>query len=227
MRRFHGPSSAVMAPSPSVYRELERRGFQNVRLWSHGVDTAKFRPRSKDFLDLPRPIHMYVGRVAVEKNLPAFLDLKLDGSKVVVGSGPERNRLMKRYPEAHFRIAHGDDELSRYYAAADVFVFPSRTDTFGLVMLEAMASGVPVAAFPVSGPLGVLELDAAGETESGCLDEDLTVAIRNALPKNPHKCREYATRFSWDRVAEQFLSFLAPFERGHVTNVTALTDQTT
>ncbi len=210
MRRFHAPSRAVLAPSPSVYRELEARAFPNVRLWSHGVDTDVFRPQPKDALPYPRPIYMYVGRVAVEKNLPAFLDLALGGTKVVVGSGPARASLMKRFPEARFHIANGDQELSRYYAAADVFVFPSRTDTFGLVMLEALASGVPVAAFPVTGPLDVLGLKTAGETSVGCLDEDLAAAARRALGRSPEACRAFASRFSWDTVAEQFLRFLQP-----------------
>ena len=210
MRFFHGPAEAVLAPSPSVYRELTARRFDNVRAWSHGVDADVFRPQGKDILDLPRPVHMFVGRVAVEKNLPAFLDLELPGSKVVIGSGPDRNMLMRRYPDTHFIIANGDGELSRYFSAADVFVFPSRTDTFGLTMLESLACGVPVAAFPVTGPLDVLGLDGPGETAFGCLDEDLTRAIDKALGKSPEACREHALGFTWDRVTDEFLSFLAP-----------------
>ncbi|OIR07940.1 GDP-mannose-dependent alpha-mannosyltransferase [mine drainage metagenome] len=209
IRRFHAPSSAVMVPSPSVYEELTHWGFKNVRAWSHGVDTALFHPQGKEALDLPRPIHLYVGRVTVEKNLPAFLDLDLPGSKVVVGSGPQREALMKRYPEAHFLIAHGDGELSRYFSAGDVFVFPSRTDTFGLVMLEAMASGVPVAAFPVPGPLDVLA-EQNPQTPAGVLNEDLAAAAKAALTLDPGHCRAYARRFGWDRVVEEFVSFLAP-----------------
>ncbi len=212
MRRFHAPASAVLAPSPSVHRELTARGFVNVRPWSHGVDTAVFRPHGKDFLDLPRPIHLYVGRVTVEKNLPAFLDLDLPGSKVVVGSGPLRDALMRRYPGVRFSVAQGDAELARYYAAADVFVFPSRTDTFGLVMLEALACGVPVAAFPVTGPLDVLGLKSAGETDAGVLDEDLGLAARRALAKSPAACRAFAARFSWDAVTREFLAALHPFD---------------
>jgi glycosyltransferase involved in cell wall biosynthesis len=212
MRRFHAPASAVLAPSPSVQRELAARGFANVRPWSHGVDTAVFRPQAKDFLDLPRPVHLYVGRVTVEKNLPAFLDLDLPGSKVVVGSGPLRDVLIQRYPAVHFYIANGDAELARYYAAADAFVFPSRTDTFGLVMLEALACGVPVAAFPVTGPLDVLGLMGAGETDAGVLDEDLGSAARRALAKTPAACRAFAARFSWDAATEEFLAVLQPFD---------------
>lgn len=205
VRKFHQPSAGVLCPSPSVFRELAERGFGNLREWSHGVDTKTFHPQAKDFLDLPRPIHLYVGRVTVEKNLPAFLDLDLPGSKLVVGSGPARKSLIRRYPQAHFRIARGDIDLSRYFAAADVFVFPSLTDTFGLVMLEALASGVPVAAFPVTGPVDVL-----GASGAGVLDWDLAQAARQALSISPDLCRSHALCFSWDRVAEQFLDFLAP-----------------
>jgi glycosyltransferase involved in cell wall biosynthesis len=205
VRRFHAPSSGVLAPSPSIYRELRERGFGNVRSWTHGVDTATFRPQDKSRIDLPRPIHMYVGRVAVEKNLPAFLDLDLPGSQVVVGSGPAREALIKRYPKAHFLIAHGDEDLARHYAAADVFVFPSRTDTFGLVMIEALASGVPVAAFPVTGPLDVIGTSAAGR-----LSENLGLACREALKIPPAICREHALRFSWQETAAQFLGHLHP-----------------
>jgi len=208
MRRFHGPSRGVLVPSPSVHRELLSRGFANLRAWTHGVDTQLFRPRAKDFLDGPRPIQLFVGRLAVEKNLHAFLDLELEGSKVVVGSGPLRQRLIRQYPRVRFQIAANDDELSRYFAAADVLVFPSLTDTFGLVMLEALASGVPVAAFPVTGPRDVI-----GESGTGCLSEDLAEAARRALEIPPERCRAYAETFSWETVAAQFLDYLAPVSR--------------
>jgi glycosyltransferase involved in cell wall biosynthesis len=207
VRKFHASSSAVLCPSPSVHRELQAWGFANLREWAHGVDTDVFHPQPKDFLDLPRPIHMYVGRVTIEKNLQAFLGLDLPGSKVVVGSGPARERLLRRYPDAHFKVARGDLELSRYFAAADVFVFPSRTDTFGLVMLEALASGVPVAAFPVTGPIDVL-----GASGAGVLDADLALAARRALAIDPAVCRAHALNFSWDEVARQFLGNLAPVD---------------
>lgn len=213
VRQFHRPSSGVLCPSPSVFRELKGRGFSNLREWTHGVDTELFRPQSKDFLDLPRPVHMYVGRVTVEKNLPAFLEPDLPGSKVVVGSGPARKHLMRRFPDAHFKIAHGDVELSRYFAAADVFVFPSRTDTFGLVMLESLASGVPVAAFPVTGPIDVLKNSGVG-----VLKDDLRQAALEAVNISPDACRRHALSFSWDVVASQFLDFLAPImERERVS----------
>lgn len=208
VRRFHAPSSGVLIPSPSLYRELEARGFTNLRPWSHGVDTEVFRPDAKDTLDLPRPVFLYLGRVTVEKNLPAFLDLQLRGSKLVVGSGPAREKLMRRYPDVTFRIADGDDELRRYFNVADAFVFPSLTDTFGLVMLEAMACGIPVAAFPVTGPTDVI-----GSSGAGVLDADLGKAALAALEIDPAVCRDYALRFSWDRVVEQFLGYLAPINR--------------
>jgi len=207
IKRFHAPSSGVLTPSPSVYRELEARAFPNLRYWTHGVDTDVFKPRGKDFLDLPRPIHMFVGRVTVDKNIPAFLDLDLPGSKVVVGTGPGRESLIKRYPDTKFIIANGDDELAKLYSAGDVFVFPSLTDTFGLVMLEALACGVPVAAFPVTGPTDVL-----GDSGAGCLDGNLENAIEGALKIPPERCRAHAETFSWETVAEQFLGYLRPIK---------------
>ncbi len=215
MRRFHGPAGAVLCPSASVHAELKEWGFTNAVEWSHGVDTTAFHPQPKDFIDLPRPLFLYVGRVAVEKNLPAFLSLDLPGSKLVVGDGPARAGLMRRFPRAHFRIANGDAELARYYAAADCFVFPSRTDTFGLVMLESLAAGVPVAAFPVSGPRDVI-----GDAAVGVLDEDLGRAAMAALDLSPMACRIHAQRFSWDAVARQFLGFLRPF-KGALTKMSA------
>lgn len=216
MRRFHAPSSAVLAPSPSVHRELEAKQFRNVHPWAHGVDTDVFSAAGEEplFADLPRPIHMYVGRVTVDKNLPGFLDLDLPGSKIVVGSGPEKEQLRRQYenPSTVFHRVDDDIALARAYSTADVFVFPSRTDTFGLVMLEALACGVPVAAFPVTGPLDVFHLEGAGETDYGCLNEDLTLAIKRAMTKNPAACRAHAMQFSWDQVVDEFLSLLAPIK---------------
>ncbi len=211
MRRFHGPSNAVMVPSRSVFDELNARGFARLRLWSHGVDIDVFKPGPKDFLDglsLPRPVFMYIGRVTVDKNLPAFLDLDLPGSKVVVGSGPARRSLIVRYPKVEFRLATNDAELARYYNAADVFVFPSLTDTFGLVMLEALACGVPVAAFDTTGPRDVIRNSGAGT-----LGDDLARAALSALEIEPGLCRDHAMRFSWDAVVDEFLSFLAPIPK--------------
>ena len=146
LRYFHAPSAAVMAPTQTIGADLTRRGFDRVRLWTRGVNHALFRPRSRRILDLPRPIFLSVGRVAVEKNLEALLALDLPGSTVVVGDGPARAALERRYPKAHFLGARHGEALADIYASADVFVFPSRTDTFGIVLIEAMASGLPVAA---------------------------------------------------------------------------------
>jgi glycosyltransferase involved in cell wall biosynthesis len=209
MRRFHADSAGVMVATPSIEAELRARGFGNIRHWSRGVDTELFRPWDKgpkDLYHLPRPVHLYVGRVAVEKNIEAFLALKLDGSKVVVGDGPLLPELKRRYPDVTFLGAKEGEELARCYAAADVFVFPSRTDTFGLVLLEALASGLPVAAYPVPGPLDVV--DGVGV---GFLDEDLARAARSALAIPPQRCRDYALQYSWRRSAEQFLENLKPF----------------
>ncbi len=212
VRTFHAPAAAVLCPSPSVHRELTQWGFANAVEWSHGVDTATFRPQPKDFFaDLPRPLFLYVGRVAVEKNLPAFLSLDLPGSKMVVGNGPARAGLMRRFPEVQWRIANGDADLSRHFAAADAFVFPSLTDTFGLVMLEALASGVPVAAFPVPGPRDVI-----GTAPVGVLDADLAAAAQRALSIPPEECRAYAKQFSWGTVAQQFLGYLQPLPLANV-----------
>ena len=209
IRGFHAPSARVMVPSHSVHDELVDKGFTNVRPWSHGVDTEIFKPGPKDYLDhldLPRPVHMFLGRVTVEKNLPAFLNLDLPGSKVVIGSGPAREGLMARYPDVPFFIADGDRELVKYYNAADVFVFPSLTDTFGLVMLEALACGIPVAAFPVTGPKDVI-----GNSGVGILDMNLAAAAVKARGIDPVACREHALKFSWDAVVSEFLDYLEPF----------------
>lgn len=207
LRWFHRPSAAVMVATASLESELRTNGFANLKRWSRGVDTALFHPRPKDWLDLPRPVSLYVGRVAVEKNIEAFLALDLPGSKVVVGDGPQLADLRRRYSTVRFVGVKQGEELARYYAAADVFVFPSRTDTFGLVLLEALASGVPVAAYPVTGPRDVIDGAAVG-----CLDDDLATAVRKALTLAPEACRGYAQQFSWENSARQFLANLRPFE---------------
>jgi glycosyltransferase involved in cell wall biosynthesis len=203
LRRFHAPAAGVMVATDSLMRELAGYGFANLRRWSRGVDTALFQPGPKDLYDLPRPIYLNVGRVAVEKNIEAFLGLDLPGTKVVVGDGPQRAQLERRHPDAVFLGSKTGADLARHFAAADVFVFPSRTDTFGLVMLEALAAGVPVAAFPVPGPLDVVDGHAVG-----VLDEDLGRAARAALDIPGARCRAYAEGFSWGRCAEQFLANL-------------------
>ncbi len=205
LRNFHAASSAVMVATPTISRLLADRGFTNIRRWTRGVDTDLFRPRPKDFLDAPRPISIYVGRVAVEKNIEAFLNADIPGTKFVVGGGPMLAALMKRYRDVRFVGPREGEELASYFAAADVFVFPSRTDTFGLVMLEALACGVPVAAYPVSGPL-----DVVGDSDVGVLDEDLGRAIRRALEIDPARCREFALGHSWQAAAHQFLSNVHP-----------------
>jgi len=203
VRWFHAPSSGVMVATPAMEAVLGGRGFSNLKRWSRGVDTALFKPRSKRFLAYPPPISLYVGRVAVEKNIEAFLDLNLPGTKVVIGDGPQQAQLRKRYPEVRFLGARTGDDLARHYAAADVFVFPSRTDTFGLVLLEALASGLPVAAYPVEGPLDVINGSGAG-----CLDWDLAKAVEGALTIPPAACRAHALTFSWEASAQQFLANL-------------------
>jgi glycosyltransferase involved in cell wall biosynthesis len=205
LRNFHSASAAVMVATPTISRLLSDRGFANIKRWTRGVDTELFRPRSKDFLDAPRPISIYVGRVAVEKNIEAFLSADIPGTKYVVGGGPQLAALMKRYPATRFVGPRDGDELASYFAAADVFVFPSRTDTFGLVMLEALASGVPVAAFPVPGPLDVI-----GNSDIGVLDEDLGRAANRALEIDPARCRDFALTHSWQAAAHQFLSNVHP-----------------
>jgi 1,2-diacylglycerol 3-alpha-glucosyltransferase/glucuronosyltransferase len=205
LRNFHRASTAVMVATPTISRLLTDRGFSNIKRWTRGVDTDLFRPRSKDFLDAPRPISICVGRVAVEKNIEAFLSLNLPGTKYVVGGGPMLATLKRRYPEVRFVGPRDGEELAAYFAAADVFVFPSRTDTFGLVMLEALASGVPVAAFPVPGPLDVI-----GDSDIGVLDEDLGRAVSRALEIDPARCRDFALAHSWQAAAHQFLSNVHP-----------------
>lgn len=207
LRWFHQPSGAVMAATPALAAELRERGFGNVVLWPRGVDTGLFHPRDID-PGLPRPIFLSVGRLAVEKNLAAFLALELPGTKVVVGDGPERQSLERAFPEVVFRGALGGDALAQAYAAADVFVFPSRTDTFGLVILEALASGVPVAAFPVAGPLDVI-----GQAPVGVLDHDLRLACLAALKISRQDCVDFAAAQSWDYSARAFLDNISGIRR--------------
>ena len=196
-----------MAATPALASELRSRGFRNVVLWPRGVDTTLFHPRDAD-LGLPRPVFLCVGRVAVEKNLEAFLALDLPGTKVIVGDGPARAALKRNYPQAVFLGAQQGEELARSYAAADVFVFPSKTDTFGLVLLEALASGTPVAAFPVSGPRDVL-----GTAPVGALNDDLREACLEALRIPRQDCLEFAARYTWEAPARAFIENMADFSR--------------
>jgi glycosyltransferase involved in cell wall biosynthesis len=205
LRRFHGPAAAVMAPTPTVERELRDNALANVALWTRGVDLDVFVPRAPLFDDARHPIFLYVGRVSVEKNIQAFLALDLPGTKVVAGIGPELDALRKRFPEVRFVGVLDPEPLARLYSAADVFVFPSRTDTFGLVMLEALACGTPVAAFPVQGPL-----DVVGGSAVAVLDEDLRKAALHALRIDRSHCRDYAQRYSWRAATAQFIALQRP-----------------
>jgi glycosyltransferase involved in cell wall biosynthesis len=204
LRRFHRPSSGIMVATRTIEDDLMARGFARVRRWSRGVDTALFRPRMKNLYPFERPISLFVGRIAVEKNIEDFLRLPLKGTKVVIGEGPQRAELQSKYPKVRFLGKKVGEDLAEHYAAADVFVFPSRTDTFGLVLLEALASGVPVAAYPVPGPL-----DVVGQSDAGVLDDDLGAAVHGALAIPPERCRAHAESFSWDRSVDQFLGNLA------------------
>jgi glycosyltransferase involved in cell wall biosynthesis len=204
LRWFHAPATAMMVATPSLVAELEHHGFTNVKLWSRGVDVEQFHPAPKTALDFPRPIFLYVGRVAVEKNVENFLKLDLPGTKVVIGDGPQRAALEKRYRDVRFLGPKTGDDLARSYAASDVFVFPSRTDTFGLVLLEALASGVPVAAYPVQAPMDVI-----GDAPVGALDNDLKAACLRALAIPSDACRHFAQARSWHVCTEQFLVNLA------------------
>ncbi|NOS73101.1 MAG: glycosyltransferase family 1 protein [Methyloglobulus sp.] len=204
---FHKPASRIMIATPQVEADLVNRGFSKAQFvrWSRGVDADRFKPRDKDFLPYPRPISMYVGRVAVEKNLEAFLNLSIPGTKVVVGDGPELNKLKKHFPEVVFAGFQTGEMLAKTMAAADVFVFPSRTDTFGIVMLDALACGVPVAAYPVQGPLDVLI-----ENQTGCMRENLQEAFYGAIKLDSGVCRKQALDYSWQNCSAQFVNNLVP-----------------
>ncbi|WP_433910267.1 glycosyltransferase family 4 protein [Sphingomonas yabuuchiae] len=210
VRWFHAPSSAILASTPSVAATLAAHGLPQNRHWGRGVDTMLFRadgPRDATVAGLPGPVQLYAGRVAVEKNIATFLATHTPGTKVVVGDGPARAALAEQYPEVHFLGAKFGEDLAAIYRAADVFVFPSRTDTFGLVMIEALACGTPVAALPVQGPLDVLS------PEVGVMDEALDRAIAAALTLDRGACAAYGQGFSWRASAEQFRSALAPIDR--------------
>ena len=197
LRRFHRHSASLMVATPSLCHDLARRGFSNIRPWSRGVDLEVFRPEPREAWNLPGPIFLYVGRVAVEKNIRAFLDLDLPGSKVVVGGGPQLAALRRDYAHITFTGPRFGADLARAYAGADVFVFPSRTDTFGLVLLEALACGTPVAAFPVTGPIDIITDPRVGTT-----NEDLRAAALAALAADRTACRVHAERYSWSAAAE-------------------------
>jgi len=207
-KNFHNAARAVMAPTRVVIEDLQERGIQNLALWSRGVDLQLFHPGSRDKLQTRRPIFVYVGRVAVEKNVEAFLELDLPGSKWVCGDGPAAAQLKAKYAGADINWLGvlNQQELAEVYNAADVFVFPSKTDTFGLVLLEAMACGCPVAAYPVTGPIDVI-----GPHGPGALRDDLKEACLAALDIDRAEVRRHAERYSWAAASRQFLSHLHPF----------------
>lgn len=207
IRWFHGRASSILVTTETMRRNLEAKGFRNLVVWNRAVDTDRFSPDHRDpslFADLPRPIWMNVGRVSVEKNIAAFLDLDLPGTKVIVGDGPARADLERRYPEVVWTGAKRGDELSAHFASADVFVFPSLTDTFGLVMIEAMASGVPVAAYPVTGPIDVVKNGV-----NGALDDDLRRASISAMMVNGVDARQHVIEnHSWAAFTATFVESL-------------------
>jgi glycosyltransferase involved in cell wall biosynthesis len=211
LRRFHNAAAGTMVSSPSLERVLTCHGFRNLMRWSRGVDDTLFRPRTENALaDLPRPIFLFVGRVAIEKNIEAFLKLDLPGSKVIVGNGPMQARLAATYPQARFLGTLCGEQLAQVYSSADVFVFPSLTDTFGIVLLEALASGVPVAAFPVTGPLDVI-----GDSGTGVLAQDLREAALGALNISRDHCRKHAIKFTWKESARQFFDNIRTAQLSH------------
>jgi glycosyltransferase involved in cell wall biosynthesis len=205
LRWFHAPATHCMVSTKTVREQLAERGFRNLTQWQRGVDTELFKPAPKDFLQLPRPIAAYVGRVAIEKNIDAFLSMPWQGTKLVIGDGPELPRLKAKYANAVYAGFRFGEDLARHLAAADVFVFPSLTDTFGLVNLEAMACGVPVAAYPVAGPIDVVE-----DGVTGALDDDLARAAMRALEIDPRNCRDRALRSGWDKCSHEFEANLVP-----------------
>jgi glycosyltransferase involved in cell wall biosynthesis len=206
LRWFHAAATVTMVPTKSVARVLTAQGFANLRVWSRGVDVSAFNPGPKTlFSDLPGPHLVYVGRVAVEKNVEAFLNLKTPGTKIVVGDGPQLEELQKKFTEARFVGLKQGEELTAYYRSADVLVFPSTTDTFGNVMIEAMACGTPVAAYPVTGPVDVLT-----DPKAGSLDSDLDTAVRRALALERDDALAHAARFTWEHATDQFESWLVP-----------------
>jgi glycosyltransferase involved in cell wall biosynthesis len=216
LRWFHGAATVVMAPTASVERELREHGIGSVARWTRGVALDVFHPREPLVADASRPVFLYVGRVSVEKNIEAFLALDLPGTKIVAGVGPALEKLKLRFPEVRFVGVLARDDLARLYSAADVFVFASRTDTFGLVMLEALACGTPVAALPVQGPI-----DVVGGSGVAVLDEDLRKAALLALRIDRARCRAFAETHSWRAATEQFIALQCPFRIGRGVALTS------
>ena len=208
LKWFHSAAQTCLVPTDSIVNVLKQRGFKNTRVWTRGVNRTLFRPRPNADLGLPKPVYICVGRVAPEKNLGAFLSLKLPGTKLIVGDGPDLDRLKKEFPNVVFLGKQIGEELARSFAGSDVFVFPSRTDTFGLVLLEAIASGLPVAAFPVPGPLDVI-----GATGGGILSEDLADAAVRALAMGRLDPDAHLKGFTWEACVDIFDSVLTPIGR--------------
>ncbi len=214
VRDFHNSGGRVMVTTPSMVTFLEARGFKNLAQWARGVDTKLFNPDKRHsntpeledvYKDFPRPIFINIGRVAVEKNIEAFLNLELPGTKIIIGDGPQRAALEKKYPSVKFLGSKFGEELARHFADADVFVFPSKTDTFGLVIIEAMATGTPVAAYPVTGPIDIIP-----GSKAGIVDEDLRKACLEALDIEPTNAVRHAQAYSWQAVTEKFFKLLTP-----------------
>lgn len=216
LRRFHSAADGTMVATPSLMRELAARGFPRLMRWSRGVDCVRFHPDKRGDLGLPRPIFLYAGRLAPEKNLEGFLSLDLPGSSVLVGDGPSAALLRRSFPRAHFLGLQKGEALARTYASADVFVFPSRTDTFGMVLLEAMASGLPVAALPVPGPL-----DVVGDSGAGVLRSDLREACLAALGIPRERARAHAETFTWAAATAQFLDNVTAARTAHAARAGA------
>ena len=209
LARFHNAGEAVMVTTDALAQELRGRGFRTVVRWPRGVDQEQFRPRTKRVLDFPGPVSLYVGRVAVEKNIEAFLALDIPGTKVVVGDGPQKAELERKFPDTKFLGTKHGEELGAIYSSADVFVFPSRTDTLGLVVMEALASGVPVVTLPVTGPREII-----GDAPVGVLTEDLAQGVHDALKLSREDCRAHAMTFSWSECARIFLDHVKTFQGG-------------
>ena len=217
MRRFHNAGAATLVATDSLAAELRARGFANLERWSRGVDTTLFSPDRRRDLGLAGPVYLYVGRLAVEKSVEDFLRLELPGTKLVVGDGPARKQLEAAYPDALFLGTRTGLDLAQIYASADVFVFPSRTDTFGMVLLEALASGLPIAAYPTPGPI-----DVVAASGTGVLDQDLGRAALQALSIPRDACRAHALTFSWQASARAFFGHVEAGNAGRALDLSSL-----
>jgi len=207
LRYFHGAAQKTLVPGLSILQDLESKGFKHLALMTRGVNTEVFNPQQKRELNYKKPIMLYVGRVAPEKNIESFLKLDMPGSKIIIGEGPELENLKTRYPQCHFLGAKKGNELAEFYASADVFVFPSKTDTFGVVNIEAIACGTPVAAYPVTGPKDIIT-----EGLNGSINDDLQTAIKQALTLPREKIHLSIPQFNWPHAAQQYLQNLCSID---------------